>query len=517
MKDIRFKAFLYVMTFLYTSLSCAQTSNSHSGQAKFKNKTLIVFFDGLRPDYITKEQMPNLFAFKKDACFGTEHHSVFPTVTRVNSASYATGSYPGTHGILGNAIYIPEINSAKAIGTGYGDLSKIPAATSGPILTAISLGEVLKSAGEKMMVFSSGTTGQAFLQNHTVNGAIVNPGLILPETFKSQVIREVGSIPKDSDVNDNERHKWITDALLKYSLADEGPLVSAIWFSDPDGAAHSHGIGSNEAVEAIKYVDEQFGRILEALKDRNLADQFNIIVSTDHGFVTHTGKQELADFLIEKGLKRSKDSEDVVIAEGAVYVKNHDKIVIQNIVSVLHEQNWIGAIFTKPENSGDVKGWVSGTLSFDAIHYNHPQRAGDILVAMNWDDRKNAKGYAGSDFSTGVAGHGGSSPHEININLFAKGPDFKKSFNGKLPTSNVDITPTILSIYDIPVPAKMDGRVISEFLNKSKDLKFKTAKKEMLETEVKYPWGSYKLVLERSVLGEYKYINYAKVTRTPAN
>ena len=50
-----------------------------------------------------------------------------------------------------------------------------------------------------------------------------------------------------------------------------------------------------------------------------------------------------------------------------------------------------------------------------------------------------------------------------------------------------------------------------------KDLKFKTAKKEMLKTEVKYPWGSYKLVLERSVLGEYKYINYAKAIRTPAN
>lgn len=517
MRCKKFKAFVCVIALLYTSLSFAQTSNTNSAQTKSKNKTLIVFFDGLRPDYITKEQMPNLFTFKQDACSSAQHYSVFPTVTRVNSASYATGSYPGTHGILGNVIYIPEVNSTKAIGTGYSDLNKIPAATSGPILTAVSLGEVLKSAGEKMMVFSSGTTGQAFLQNHTVNGAVINPGLILPEFFKSQVISEIGPIPKDSDINDNERHKWITDALLKYSLADNGPLVSAIWFSDPDGAAHSHGIGSDEAVNAIKYVDGQFGRILEALKSRNLADKFNIIVSTDHGFVTHTGKQELADFLIEKGLKKSKDSDDVVIAEGAVYVKNHDKNTIQNIVSVLHEQNWIGAVFTKPENSGDVKGWVKGTLSFDAIHYYHPKRAGDILVAMNWDDRKNTKGYAGSDFSTGVAGHGGSSPYEVNIALFAKGPDFKKSFRGELPTSNVDIVPTILDIYNIPVPAKMDGRVISEFLNKDKDLKVGAARKEVLETAVKYPWGNYKLVLERSVLGEYEYVNYAKVMRTPAN
>ena len=481
-----------------------------------RNKTLIIFFDGLRPDYITKEQMPNLFAFRQDACFGEQHHSVFPTVTRVNSASYATGSYPGTHGILGNAIYIPEVNKTRAIGTGYGDLSRIPEATSGPILTTVSLGEVLQSAGEKMMVYSSGTTGQAFLQNYKVNGAIINPDLILPESLKSKVIKEIGSPPAESESNGNARHKWITDALLKYSLAEEGPLVSAIWFSDPDGAAHDHGIGSDEAVAAIKYVDEQFGRILADIKTKNLTEKLNIIISTDHGFVTHVGKQSLTDFLIQEKLKKSKDSDDVILAEGTIYVKDHDANVILNIVSALHKQDWIGAIFTKALKAGDTKGWVKGTLSFDAIHYNHPTRSGDILVAMNWDDRLNEKGYAGTDFSGGVAGHGGSSPYEINIALFAKGPDFKKSFNGNLPTSNVDIAPTILGIYNIPVPAKMDGRIVSEFLVKSPESKAAIAKKEMLVSEAKYSWGSYKLELERSVLDNYKYVNFTKVTRVLA-
>lgn len=513
MKNRKFDLLLFLLIILNTSSAFAQTNEKKVSSNKFKNKTLIVFFDGLRPDYITKEQMPNLFAFRQNACFGTQHHSVFPTVTRVNSASYATGSYPGTHGLLGNAIYIPEVNKSKSIGTGYDDLNKIPAATSGPILTGVSLGEILDSAGEKMMVFSSGTTGQAFLQNYKVNGAIINPGLILPESFKDQVITEIGPAPKDSEVNDDARHQWITDGLLKYGFADNGPLVSAIWFSDPDGAAHDHGIASDEAVSAIKFVDGQFGRILETLKNRNLSDQFNIIISTDHGFVTHVGKQDLTGFLIKEGFKKNKDSDDVVVAEGAVYVKDHDKKVTQNIVSSLHKQDWIGAVFTKPLKEGDTKGWVNGTLSFDAIHYNH-SRSGDILVVMNWDDRKNEKGFAGTDFSGGVAGHGGSSPYEINIALFAKGPDFKMSFNGKLPTSNVDIVPTVLSIYDIPVPPKMDGRIISEFLNKKTDLKKEIPKKEMLETEVKYPWGNYKLMLERSVLGKYKYINYTKVNRT---
>jgi len=486
----------------------------HTADRRFETKTLIVFFDGLRPDYITESQMPNLFAFKKKAAWGKHHHSVFPTVTRVNSASYATGSYPGTNGLLGNSIYIPEVAPNKSIGTGYGDLSKIPAATSGPLLTAKSLGEVLGEAGQKMMVFSSGTTGQAFLQNHTVNGAVVNPDLILPESFKKQVLDEIGPAGQASE-EDLGKHKWITDALLKYGLVKNGPLVSAIWFSDPDGAAHEHGIGSEEAVRAIQYVDGQFGRIMEALQAKGADEPYNVIISTDHGFVTHQEKPGLADFLIQEGFKKDKNSDDVVVAEGAIYVKNRDEKVIAGIVAALHKQEWAGAVFTKGIKKGDAQGKVKGTLSFELVHYNHPKRSGDILVAPNWSDAKNAKGYAGTDFSGGVAGHGGSSPYEINIELLAKGPDFRAGATTALPTSNVDIVPTVLSIYNLPRPATMDGRPVVELL-KNPQKTAGNAKKKVVITEASYPWGTYKLSAEMSVLGAYQYFNYAKTERMPA-
>lgn len=481
------------------------------GIGKSRNKTLIVFFDGLRPDYITEAQMPRLFAFKKSAALGTQHHSVFPTVTRVNSASYATGSYPGTHGILGNAVYFPKVKPNAAIGTSYGDLMKVAESESGKLLTAQSLGEVLTEAGESMMVFSSGTSGQAFLQNHKVgNGAIINPILILPESKKAAIIADLGAAPEEE--NKNGRHQWITDALFKYGLQENGPLVNAIWYSDPDGAAHEHGMGSAEAVASLRFVDSQFGRILDSLTARELKEKCNIIVSTDHGFVTHTGKVGLTDFLIEKKLKQNTESDDVVVAEGAIYVKDHDKDKIQRIVEALHGEEWVGAVFTKSAKKGDTKGWVSGTLSLDVIHYSHPARAGDILVAMNWNDQRNDKGYAGSDFSRGVAGHGGSSPYEINILLMVNGSDFQDGFVSKLPTSNIDIAPTVLALYDLPLPASMDGRVIKELLKK-RALKSPISKKEILQTEVKYPWGSYQLFLERSVMGEYRYVNFTKVER----
>jgi predicted AlkP superfamily pyrophosphatase or phosphodiesterase len=498
---------------LITNTVDAQPVNSSNGADSIR--TLIVFFDGLRPDYITVEAMPNVYAFSKRGCYGKQHHSVYPTVTRVNSSSYSSGSYPSTNGIMGNTVYFPEIDKKKGLNTGEAaELNKIAAATNGHLLTSISLGEVLQQAGAKMMVFSSGSSGQALLQNHTVSaGAVINTSMILPATLKPELEKELGPIPAHAKPN-SPQHKWVTDALIKYGLHLDGPLVSAIWFSDPDGTAHSDGIGAATSMASIKSVDEQFGRIINDLESKGLTDNFNIIISTDHGFVTHIGKNGITDFLVKEGLKKDKESEDVVVVGGAIYVHNHDEAVIKKIVSKLQSQDWVGGLFTKGLKNGDTKGWVEGTVSFEAIHWDHPSRAGDILVDYNWNDDKNSMGYAGTSFSGGTAGHGGFSSYEVHIALLAAGPSFKQSFESELPTSNVDITPTILHIHQLPIPSSMDGRVMNELLvEKTKQPKM-TAKNEIITTTAVFDGGTYTLSVERTIIGKYKYVNYAKAKRT---
>jgi hypothetical protein len=506
-RSVRLIALLFV---LYTTTTLHAQVKTDAQNIR----TLIVFFDGLRPDYITPENMPNLYAFSKAGCYGKQHHSVFPTVTRVNASSYSTGSYPGTHGLMGNTVYFPQVDKKKGLNTGeYSDLNKISSATDGHLLTAVSLGEALQKAGAKMMVFSSGSTGQALMQNHMVSGgAVINTGLILPESFKQTVINEIGPIPAKTKPN-TPQHQWVTTALIKYGLTLDGPLVSAIWFSDPDGTAHADGIGAASSMESIKSVDTEFGRILAELKNKNLTQNFNIIISADHGFITNVGKEGLTEFLITQGLKKDKESEDVIVAEGAIYVKDHDAAVIKKIVSTLQAQPWVGAVFTKAKRTGDTKGIAEGTLSFESIHWNHAERSADILVDENWDDRKNDKGYAGTSFSRGVAGHGGLSPYEVHIALMASGPSFKKGFESELPTSNVDIAPTVLSIHQIAPPSTMTGRVMNELLEKNEGKKLK-AKQETITTTAEFPGGTYILTLERTLLGNYQYVDFAKVVRT---
>lgn len=478
-----------------------------------KLRTLIVFFDGLRPDYITKENMPNLFTFKQEGAYASQHHSVFPTVTRVNAASYATGSYPASHGIMSNSVYFPSVNKIKGLNTGdIKNLVNINASEQGHLLTAPSIGELLAKAGERMMVFSSGSTGQAYLQNHTISGgAIINVDTILPAAMRDTIWRAIGKAPAEQPDN-KQRHQWITDALIHFGFANDGPLVSAIWYSDPDGAAHEHGIGSVEAMQAIKNVDEQFGRILEYLKENKLLSFYNVIVSADHGFVTYAGEENINGFLIRQKLKRDETSDDVVVADGAIYVKDHKPQLIADIVKSLQQQEWIGAIFTKGKKPGDMKGSIPGTLSFESIHWDHPVRAADILADVNWNDNKNDKGYEGTSFSTGVAGHGSISPYETHIALIASGPSFKKEFESDMPTSNIDIAPTILFIHQLSGYEKMDGRVLTELLAAYKPIRMKPAISNTV-AEAKVDNIIYKLSLNTTSIGKSRYINFAKTER----
>ncbi len=474
-------------------------------------RTLIVFFDGLRPDYITAENMPNLFAFKNKAAYGRQHHSVFPTVTRVNASSYSTGSYPGTHGLMGNSVYFPQVNKTKALNTGNAsEVDEIAKATGNKVLTAASLAELVQQAGSSMMVFSSGTTGQALMQNHKISGgAVVNPEMIRPESFKALVLSEIGTVQSLAN-----KHVWVANALMKYGLRLDGPKVSAIWFGDPDGTAHRDGIGTITAMAAIKTVDEQFGRILADIDSKGLSNNFNILISSDHGFVTDIGKEGVGEFLISQGLKKDQASDDVVLAGGAIYVKDHNRELIKKIVLALQQQDWVGGIFTPAAKAGDAKGWVPGTLSFDAIHWSHAERSSDILVDMNWNDNKNDKGYAGSSFARGVAGHGGFSPYEVHIPLILYGPGFRKGYESDLPTSNVDLVPTILHLHKIAIPAQMDGRVMYELLTEKSPASAPVKSRvQLVETSTKTPRGKYTLILERSVLGKYIYLNSAKVLR----
>jgi len=479
-------------------------------QPPARHTHVVIVVDGLRPDYVTADLMPRLFRLGQRGIVFTAHHAVFPTVTRVNAPSFVTGSYPETHGLLGNAIYIPRANPTRSLDTGGKASLETAERADSPLLTAPTIGEIVQRSGRQVLAVSSGSSGSAFLLNHTtIGGATIHPEFVLPLSMAGRAAARLGPAPPHATPNDAQ-NRYAVDAYLTLGLEEIHPDITFVWLNDPDGTAHASGIGAELTVKSLALVDAGIGRIEDTLRARGLLDRTNILVTSDHGFSTHAGGFRLAAFVEPFAKPMPDGSMDIVVAEGAIYLRSRpDPERAAAIVAALQKRPEVGAIFTRPRPGGGFEGAVPGTLSFDVVRWNHP-RAGDILVSSNWSHDRN-QGFAGTTRDGGTAGHGSSSPYDIHNTLAAAGPDFREHATSAVPTSNVDLAPTLLHLLEIPVPASMTGRVIREGLRD--DSASTSVRVERVNETVKTSDNSYELTAHLSIVDGRRYLDYTEVKR----
>lgn len=493
--------YFVLLTAIAASPSFALGPDDHS--------VLVIVLDGLRPDYVTAESMPNLHALGERGVVGTKHHAVFPTVTRVNAATFATGAYPKTHGLMGNAILIPEVSTTRGINTSDArNLFEVDEATGGALLTAPTTGEIIQAAGGRVLVVSSGSSGSAFLLNPRVaGGAIINTDLVLPESLQPRVDELLGPKPREAYPN-SARNRRAVDAYLKIGLDEIRPVLTYMWLSDPDKTGHAKGIGSPETEQALRAVDVEIGRIVTEHDRRGMSERVDIIVTSDHGFSTHLGGPDVSATLVRTGVKKSISSADVVVVHGAVYVDNHDPEVIQRAVLALQQTKGVGSIFTRG-NGDATSGAIPGTFSLSSMHWTHT-RAADIYVTADWDDESNEYGWKGRTTQRGVAGHGTSSPYDIHNTLIAFGPSFKRGVVSEIPSGNVDIAPTALSLLGIDPADTIDGRVLHELVVDGPGPATIEVQTKVHSVETS---NNYRAELSESRVGEYRYLDWTRVTR----
>jgi predicted AlkP superfamily pyrophosphatase or phosphodiesterase len=483
------------------------------------NKQLLVVVDGLRPDYVRLDIMPNLYALGRRGVIFNNHHAVFPTVTRVNASSMVTGTYPERHGVLGNAVFFPQVNPREFFDTGdRQNLLKINDSLQGKLLAVPSLGEILEANGRKLLVVGAGTTGVAYLLNHKISGgAVLHTEFSLPDSLSKEVASLLGPPPPAAYPND-ARNRRAVETFLKIGIKAVDPSVTIIWLSDPDTTAHRFGVGHPTTVEALKRVDQEIKRLEDGLAALGLLDSYNIWVTSDHGFATHTGAVDI-DALLKPFAGTLPDGSPRIVADaGAIYVRDHDKQTITQIVSLLQKTEGIGAIFTAPEKSGAYTGWAEGTLSFDTARWGH-ERSADILYSPDWSDIRNPYGFEGTSASNGTAGHGSTSPFEIHNTLMAAGPDVRQKIVIPTPSGNVDFAPTFLRLLNIQVPASMQGRILQEALRNGANFANRLLV-QTVQVTAKTADDSYSQIAFLSFLRggrgvpTYRYLDHTQVTRS---
>lgn len=485
---------------------------------------MLFVIDGLRPDSITAAETPNLYRLRTEGVAFENSHSVFPTVTRVNSASLSTGMQPGRHGILGNQIYIPAVDAARAFANdNYEPLLKMDAADPGRIVLVPSIAEIAAEAGLRYVAVSSGSTGSALLMAPRAprgSGTVINGDFGAsagwPAAVSDEVTRRFGRPPKKGGAKDSfdAQADWSMRVLREYVLPDLKPDVAYVWVTEPDHIQHAHGAGAPESKASIRNVDRNIGLVLDTLGRLGIASRTNIMVVSDHGFGQTVYGVNLAQELLAGGFK----PDDAVIASSgqavALHVKGRDPKLTRALAEFLQGQPWCGVVFTTRGTGAPHEGIVAGTFALEFAHLGGNERSPDIVFTFPWSSATNRHGVQGTDYvmlaggatgpmDTATANHGSMSPWTVRNTMLGWGPAFKKGVRVRAPSSNADVTPTMLYLLGHRGAATLEGRVLAEALAGGPDEEQVVAETRTLRVSN----GEYKAALQVTETAGRRYLD----------
>jgi arylsulfatase A-like enzyme len=488
---------------------------------------IVVFVvDGLRPDAITAEATPTLHRLRAEGVAFSSSHAVFPTVTRVNAATLATGAQPGTHGIVGNQMYVPSVNAERALRTDdHRQLIRLDEVTGGRLVRVLTLAERLHARGQRLAAVSSGSTGSAWLLNPRAPagvGVLVNgyfeAGVTVahPAPVNAAILAKFGAAPPRGGATERRDAAvaWTQRVLREYVLPELRPTVVLNWLTEPDHTQHVLGVGVPSAREAIVNADREVAVTLRAFDDQGLGASTDVFVVSDHGFTANTRGVDVAGELVAAGLKASRESIDVVLASSgqavALHVEGRDAARIARLARFVQTRDWGGVLFTAGRAAGDVHGAVEGTFSLELIHLAGSERAPDLLVTFPWTSAPSSFGIPGTDLANVTAGgspyagdHGSMSPWNVRNTFLAWGPHFKQGVTVGTPVGNVDVTPTILALLGIPDADGLDGRVLSEALRDGPDPE-QTPVETVTHTSTA---GDYRATIQLSLIDGRRYVD----------
>ncbi len=177
-------------------------------------RTVIMVWDGLRPDSVNATDTPNLYALRNTGVNFSDNHSTYPTFTMMNGSSFATGSFPKTSGFYGNTFWTPPQGASNTIpvGTGasganqdytdpvftedYQVLSTLNTYYSGQLLLVKSLFATAQSAG--LATATVGKSGAAYIQDLGQGGFFLDENTVMPRSLVTELQSNGFAIPANT-------------------------------------------------------------------------------------------------------------------------------------------------------------------------------------------------------------------------------------------------------------------------------------------------------------------------------
>lgn len=436
--------------------------------ASSKRRILIVGTDGLRPDQFDPELMPTFNGLRETGTLVDQYHAVYPTHTRVNISTLATGCTPGKHGIVANVFRQHGATEDGIINTSdYRHLQALDNFYHGDGVAVPTLGDILDRRGKRLAIAATSTSGAGILWNRNFPYRVVNTNSAYGRADLYSLRDKLGEVPEPGTPPKLDHVDYAARAVTDIFLDDEENEVIVLWLAEPDSSLHYYGVGAPETRTAMKGCDDALSHILNAMDKRGIRDQFDIIHLSDHGHSTVVARRTLAEHLDRArqalpGLPPLLTASDYIYADPGQRQPTTGELAW--LVSWLQDQPWTGAILALDSIASDSP----GVLPLSAV-WGSPvtDRAPLLAVSPAWNEQPNDFGVAGTvaamtEHAALRSTHGSASPYELHAIAVFNGPDFRSGEVSAIPAGATDIAPTVLRLLGAEVPEWMDGRVLWE-------------------------------------------------------
>jgi len=472
----------------------------------------------MRPDFVTESNTPALWKLAREGVTFRHHHSVYPTMTYVNGAALATGVYPTRNGLLANREYRPQIDPRQIFETAEPEVIKKGDETSGGKYLALpTVAEIVRAAGRRTAI--TGTKAVAFLHDRHAEWTTGSgkdsltrfAGAPMPASVREETLRLLGPFLTDPTNTSNQRNTYAARALTEILWRDGLPAYSLLWLSDPDLTQHQYSPGSEPSLAAIRSSDHNLATVLDSLSKKNARDTTDVFVVSDHGFSTIERGIDFPDALRAAGFdavaafEHAPQAGQVMVVGNAgtilFYVIQRDQGVVSRLVEWLQHSDFAGVVFAREK--------FEGVFPLQSVRANTAD-APDVMVSLRWNAKPNRFGTPGqiitdSTRDAGKGSHATLSEFDIHNTLIAAGPGFRHAMQNELPSSNIDLAPTLLRLLGVESRHEFDGRVLSEAMTGG--LAPPRAVTETLEVTRKFSSGQWRQHLRLSRVDQTTYID----------
>lgn len=409
--------------------------------------------DGLRADLITPELTPNLHALAERSCVFDRHRSVFPSATRVNAASIATGCYPAAHGLAGNTIALDEGEGLRPVSVGTAQFRERWRRATGHTLERPTLTARLRDRGGAV-IYSNSSAGAAHMLDPDGHGQLFHrtgshrPGL---EPLQDDPFRGV--------TYDAKGDVFTTDQFCTAVRAGGDEVLHLLWICEPDHSQHALELGSAEHHAILRHADERVDEVTRAVAARRAAgDEVLFLVGSDHGHETIDAVIPVTEHLVEAGFKASPESGDVVLASSGMGALLYFSPAAEErrtaVAAWLRSQAWADEVY-EGEALADI-GLPTGTAL--GIAFGMAKREGSNRFGIPGLGCVAADPMA-PDERPGWGQHGGFGPYETRPFLILNGAG--EASRTSVASATVDIAPTVLAHLGAPLDGT-DGRSLLE-------------------------------------------------------